>query len=85
MAPVALLEFAGVQLTAFMMPAVWAFESVPPAQLVECLEVLLLGPIGGDEFCQIEVFLILCLICHDLIFVNLNNNIYITYYINNET
>ena len=73
---VALLEFSGVQLAAFLLPAVRKFEAVSPTLPVQRLEVLLLSPVGGDEFCQTEALLKLCLISHVSIFVNLNNNIY---------
>ena len=82
---VALLAYSGVQLTAFLMPAVRAFEAIPPAPPVKRLEALLLSSVGGDEFCQTETFLKLCLISHDTNFVNLNNNIDTTYYIKKGT
>ncbi len=57
MALVALLQLSGVELTAFVVTVVRAYEAVRPAPFVKCIEALLFCAVVFEEFAQAEVFL----------------------------
>ena len=72
MAVVALLQFSGVQLTVFVMPALGADEAVWPVHFEDCIEALLLGVVVLEGFGDAEAFLEL----YGVKFYSINNMLY---------